>query len=66
MVHRCLKCKQEFIPEQYQRLDKHWHGLKSWAIYQHVAQRLTLGPIQSMVEEFFGLTVSRSELHMFK
>lgn len=66
LVHRCLKCSQEFIPEKYQRLDKHFHGLKSWAIYQHVAQRLTLGPIQSMVEEFFGLRLSRSEVHMFK
>jgi RNase_H superfamily len=66
LVHRCLKCNQEFIPEQYQRLDKHWHGPKSWTIYQHVAQRLTLGPIQSMVQEFFGLTVSHSERHMFK
>lgn len=66
LVHRCLKCSQEFIPDQYQRLDKHFHGLKSWAIYQHVAQRLTLGPIQSMVEEFFGLRLSRSEVHMFK
>ena len=38
-VHRCLRCGAEFIPEQYQRLDKHFHGLKSWAMFQHVAYR---------------------------
>ena len=26
-------------PSDYQRLDKHFHGLKSWAMYQHVAHR---------------------------
>ena len=65
-VHQCLKCGQEFIPEEYERLDKHFHGLKSWAMYQHVAHRLSLGTIQGMIEEFFGVHISRSEIHMVK
>jgi predicted RecB family nuclease len=65
-VHQCLKCGHAFVPEEYQRLDKHFHGLKSWAIYQHVAHRLSLGTIQSMLEDFFGLHIHYSEVHMLK
>lgn len=65
-VHRCLICGATFVPEQHQRLDKHFHGLKSWAMYQHVAHSLSLTTIQSMLEEFFGLRVFDSEIHMFK
>jgi len=65
-VHQCLKCSQAFIPQQYERLDKHFHGLKSWAMFQHVAHRLSLGTIQGMVEEFFGVHITRSEIHVFK
>src|SRR5262249_45458412 len=36
-VHRCQGCGRTFIPASYQNLDKHFHGLKSWAIYLHVA-----------------------------
>src|SRR5208337_2459543 len=65
-VHQCLKCRHTFVPEQYLRLDKHFHGLKSWAMYQHVAHSLSLRTISIMLEEFFGLRVMTSELHMFK
>jgi len=65
-VHQCLTCGQRFIPEQYERLDTHFHGLKSWAMYQHVAQGLSLGTIQGMIQEFFGIDISRSQIHMVK
>jgi predicted RecB family nuclease len=65
-VHRCLQCRQAFVPEKHERLDKHFHGLKSWAMYQHVAHGLSLGTIQVMFEEFFGLHIFDSEIHMFK
>jgi len=35
-------------------------------MFQHVAHRLSLGTIRSMIEEFFGLRVFDSEVHMFK
>ena len=57
---------QAFVPERYQRLAKHFHGLKSWAMYQHVAHRLSCDTLQEMLEEFFGLAVCQQELHMFK
>ena len=35
-VHQCLQCGTEFVPDHHQRLDKHFHGLKSWAMFQHI------------------------------
>jgi hypothetical protein len=65
-VHQCLTCGEEFIPEQYQRLDRHFHGLKSWAMFQHVAYRISLETLPKMFDEFFGIRVFSTETHMFK
>jgi predicted RecB family nuclease len=65
-VHQCLKCRHAFVPERHVRLDKHFHSLKSWAIYQHVAHRLSFDTIHTMFEEFFGLRINSCEIHMFK
>jgi Transposase IS66 family/RNase_H superfamily len=65
-VHWCLGCQHTFVPERHLRLDKHFHGLKSWAMYQHVAHTLSLRTISIMLEEFFGLNVRPHEVHMFK
>jgi hypothetical protein len=65
-MYQCLDCGSVFVPEQHQRLDKHFHGLKSWAMFQHVAHRLSLEAIQNMIEEFFGMRVFVTEVHMFK
>jgi predicted RecB family nuclease len=65
-VHRCSSCGRTFVPHQHLRLDKHFHGLKSWAMFLHVAHRLSLATVRSLSEEFFGLRVSGSEVHMFK
>src|SRR5262249_50747632 len=65
-IHRCRECRKEFRPEQYKRRDKYLHGLKSWAMYQHVAQRTSLHNLQDMFEEFFGLRIVEEELHMIK
>ena len=35
-------------------------------MFQHVAHHLSLGTIQSMIEEVFGIRLSRSEVHMLK
>jgi predicted RecB family nuclease len=65
-IHRCRECRKEFRPERYKRRDKHLHGLKSWAMYQHVAQRISLHNLQDMFEEFFGLRIVEEELLMIK
>src|SRR5205085_2267146 len=59
-------CGSMFVPEQHRRLDKHFHGLKAWAMYQHVAHRIDLGAISTMLEEFFGIRVFSGEMIMIK
>jgi hypothetical protein len=65
-LHRCRECRKDFLPQQYNRRDKHLHGLKSWAMYQHVAQRISLHNLQDTFEEFFGLRIAEEELRMIK
>jgi predicted RecB family nuclease len=64
--YRCRQCGEAFLPEAYERLDKHFHGLKSWAMYQHVVQNASFPNIEAMLMEFFGLRVRGTEVHMFK
>src|SRR3989441_3664532 len=65
-VHQCLTCGAEFVPDQHERLDRHYHGLKSWAMFQHVAYRISLEAIPKMAEEFFGIRIFQPEMLMIK
>jgi predicted RecB family nuclease len=65
-VHRCLACGHIFVPERYQRLAKHFHGLMSWAMHEHVAHRISSPIVSEMFKEFFGLTVYQQEIVRFK
>jgi Transposase IS66 family len=42
------------------------HGLKSWAMYQHVVHRVSLKHLEVMFEDCFSLRVNLQELHMMK
>ncbi len=64
--YRCSDCGRVFIPEAYERLDKHFHRLKSWAMYMHVGHRMGLAVVEAMFREQFGMHVDRTEIHMFK
>ena len=61
-IHRCLKCGHTFVPDRYQRLAKHFHGLMSWAMHEHVAHRIGCPIVSDMIGEFFGLTVYPAEV----
>jgi predicted RecB family nuclease len=65
-LHRCLDCYRDFLPHRYKRRDKHFHALKSWAMYQHIAHWVSFQRIEEMIREFFSLRVTYVELHMFK
>jgi predicted RecB family nuclease len=65
-LHHCLDCYRSFLPRRYKRRDKHFHALKSWAMYQHIAHLVSFQRIEEMIREFFGLRVTYVELHMFK
>lgn len=61
--HQCEDCRMTFPPRNHQRRDKHLHGLKSWAMYQHIVHRVNLGHVSEMLVDLFGLRVNRGELH---
>ncbi len=65
-LYQCLNCRQTYVPKEHDQLDKHFHGLKSWAMYQHITHRLSLVTIQDMIKDFFGLFVADAEIHMIK
>jgi hypothetical protein len=65
-VYRCSRCGHCFASERYHRLAKHFHGLMSWAMYEHVAHRLSAGTLQEMFRDLFGLTVGNPEILMFR
>jgi predicted RecB family nuclease len=65
-AYQCSACSRFFVPEPYERLDKHFHGLKSWAMHMHVGHRIGLAELELMFREQFGMHVDRVEIHMFK
>jgi hypothetical protein len=65
-LHRCEACARTFLPKKYKRLDIHLHGLKSWAMYQHVVYRVSLQHLERMFEDCFGLRVCLQQLHRIK
>jgi hypothetical protein len=65
-LHRCRECEKTFLPQKYKRRAKHFHNLKSWAIYQHVAHRIGFQRLQEIFNDCFGLHVHFEEIHNFK
>jgi predicted RecB family nuclease len=65
-LHECRCCGQRFVPERYERLAKHFHGLMSWIMFEHVAHRISYEMLSEMLREFFGLAVCSPEVQMIK
>lgn len=65
-IHQCVQCAKIFVPDRYQRLAKHFHGLMSWAMYEHVAHRISHSTLQEMFRDIFGLAVHHTESFRFK
>jgi predicted RecB family nuclease len=65
-VHECRGCGKIFIPDRYERLAKHFHGLLSWVTYQQVAHRITPNTLKEMLKDFFRLAVCQQEINEFK
>ena len=64
-AYQCSRCGDCFIPEEYKRLAKHFHGLMSWAIYERVAHRVSMYTLKDLFNEFFELLVGTPEIHEF-
>ena len=65
-VHRCRRCGHCFVPASYRNLDKHFHRLKSWAMYLHVAHQISFGTLEELFREMFNLNVFDNEILTFK
>ena len=65
-VHQCTACGHEFVPEEHERLDRHFHSLKSFVIYLHVGHRLSLETAGKILAELFGIQLLIRDIHMFK
>ena len=53
-VHQCRKCGYAFVPDEYAQLDKHFHGLKSWAMYHHMVHQQSLGESKACWKSSLG------------
>ena len=42
------------------------HGLKSWAMYQHVQHQISLPKLATLCEDFFHLRLTQAYVHMMK
>jgi predicted RecB family nuclease len=65
-LHRCRDCNKAFLPPRYKRRDKHFHSLKRWAMYHHIAHRISFVNLETMIQEAFGFHVDHVEIHWFK
>jgi len=64
--YKCRSCGRLFVPERYERLAKHYHGLMSWTMYEHVAHRVGCPVVANITKELFGLTVYPAEVTRFR
>src|SRR5262249_37291566 len=65
-LHECRGCGLRFVPDRYQRLAKHFHGLMSWTMFEHVPYRISYDMLEDMLRESFGLAVYSSEIQTIK
>jgi predicted RecB family nuclease len=64
--HQCRACGRRFVPQEYRRLGVHFHALKSWAMYKHVAHRMSFQNIAEEIRECFRLPVYPAHVYGFK
>jgi hypothetical protein len=64
--HQCRACSRRFVPQEYRRLAVHFHALKSWAMYKHVAHRMSFENIAEEIRECFRLPVYPAHVYEFK
>ena len=65
-LHKCKTCEKSFLPRRYVKQEPFLHNLKSWAMYQHVANRTTFEHLEGVFKECFGLPVGYRVIHTFK
>jgi hypothetical protein len=64
--HWCAQCEQRFLPREYLNLDEHFHALKCWAMYEHVAHRTSMPNVAEQIKQYFQLPVFDTDVSHFK
>ena len=64
--YECQGCGQRFLPRDYLRLQVHFHSLKSWAMYEHVAHRASFTNITQKIQDYFGFPIYTPDVRSFK
>jgi predicted RecB family nuclease len=54
---QCLACHTTFLPDSYPNGQRTGHGLSSWAVYQHVALKLSFEDVATTVYDLFGYPI---------
>ena len=64
--HQCVNCQKVFLPGDYLQLQEHFHSLKSWAMYEHLAHRTSCSCIAETLRECFGFPLYTAQVHTFQ
>ncbi len=65
-LHRCPACGLTFLPRKFKKLDRFGHGLKSWAMYLHVAHQISFPKLETLFRDLFGLKVDAPRIQWMK
>jgi predicted RecB family nuclease len=64
--YQCPVCKNNFLPHKYLVLEEHCHSLKSWAMYMHVAHRMSFNGIAKVLFDCYGLPLYSPDIWSWK
>lgn len=64
--HWCADCRKRFLPRDYLRVDRYFHSLKSWAVYENVVHRNSYRKVVEKMRDYFGIPMSGSNVYLFK
>lgn len=64
--YRCGECGKEFFAEQYMKMFKYGHSLKSWAMYEYVAHRISFQNLEGTFRDLFNLPVYYTHITVIK
>lgn len=64
--YRCSECNKEFFAEQYMKMFKYGHSLKSWAMYEYVEHRISFQNLEGTFRDLFNLPVYSRHIMVLK
>jgi hypothetical protein len=65
-AYQCARCSRCFVPDNYDRLAKHFHGFMSWSVYHQITHRLGVKSLRTFFHDVFGIYVNPSEFLAFR